>query len=204
MGERLSHRHFILFLVASSLLDFVDAGPRRRGGVFVFVSGDYGSLPWWGWILTGISILSIIYGIYRCCSSCKEESGIPSEYCPLCCEDKPLLLRTNEGLNPHRSLCLEDKKEYLEHHPEQPQLSSKCPTCGGHLRKWTSFRKKNKDETSHFYCSVHDPENREPIINTDDNRYTCFGCYYNLCSVCLERSELQSWHRPQVPKIVVT
>ena len=200
------------FLTFFTSLQQVEA--RRRGGFFVVFTSD-GTIPWWSWILIALSVLSIIWVFCKCSTGCSEDEtgegldkGDTTVHCHLCCKkhlksvkppcNSPQNLQHNLAA---RTLCMEENKRYLEHHPLQPQFISPCGYCGGNLRKWTSFRKKDFGMTNLFHCSVHDPNQMQPIFNTDDNRFACFLCDFNLCSDCLHKSETNI--SPPAPNIVI-
>ena len=197
------------FLTLFTWLQQVEA--RRRGGFFVVFTSN-GTIPWWSWILIALSVISIIWAFCKCFKGCSEDEtdegvdkGDTPVYCHLCCKKhlKSVKPQNRQYNLAERTLCMEENKKYLEHHPLQPQLISKCGYCGGHLRKWTSFRKKDSGMTNLFHCSVHDQNQMQPILNTDDNRFACFVCDFNLCSECLHKSETNSWNSPPAPNIVI-
>ena len=97
------------------------------------------------------------------------------------------------GTGDHRVLCAEEHNIFLNNFPEQPELGVSCGKCGGVLRLWTDqhMNEQLKDNDK-FVCNNCHPDLEQgwgnPFceeVNTEDNRYNCFKCDFDLCKKCV-------------------
>merc|ERR1719285_160301 len=107
--------------------------------------------------------------------------------CYLCCEN--ISIKTWDT---HRKSCAVRNKETLAmRHPLNTSISSRCGKCSGYLRQWTSYRMKERPGNNTFICDIHHSnlhakkryKNFE-TVNTDNNRFNCFVCDYDVCDAC--------------------
>ena len=100
---------------------------------------------------------------------------------------------------------MEENKETLDMMREQKDLDIKCGKCGGNLRMWSHFRKKQLDNNSNFMCDVCNEGLTDGAAHThlerkneNDNRFNCFLCDYDVCKERVMRSA-KSGTRTQDP-----
>ena len=132
------------------------------------------------------------------CGKCRKQK----HPCYLCCE---MVNMEDWVKGTHRRRCMEENKETLDMMREQKDLDIKCGKCGGNLRMWSHFRKKQLDNNSNFICDVchegltdgaaHKHIERK---NENNNRFNCFLCDYDVCKECVVRST-KSGTRTQDP-----